>query len=175
MSDNTPALPRVLIVDDSRIVRASIVKHIKGAYDFREESDGEMGWQTLLLDPTIQVVISDIGMPKLDGFGLLEELLFTPELDYLPQVSPKISAKFRSANLIAQLNATIAGFGIAVLPHFMAKAHPELQPVLPDEIRIARTFWMLMHADSKDLARIRAVADYIHETVEGERALFGGR
>jgi len=29
-----------------------------------------------------------------------------------------------------------------------------------------------MHADSKDLARIRAVADYIHKTVERERALF---
>jgi hypothetical protein len=33
---------------------------------------------------------------------------------------------------------------------------------------------MLMHADSKDLARIRAVADYICETVDSERALFGG-
>jgi hypothetical protein len=33
---------------------------------------------------------------------------------------------------------------------------------------------MLMHADSKDLARIRAVAGYIHETVESERSLFGG-
>lgn len=74
MSDNPPALPRVLIVDDSRIVRASIIKHIKGTYDFREEPDGEAGWQTLLLDPTIQVVISDIGMPKLDGFGLLERI-----------------------------------------------------------------------------------------------------
>jgi len=31
--------------------------------------------------------------------------------------------------LIAQLNATIAGFGIAVLPHFMATAHPELRQV----------------------------------------------
>src|SRR4029078_2291244 len=107
--------------------------------------------------------------------GYIEELLFTPELDYLPQVSPRISAKFRSANLIAQLNATIAGFGIAVLPHFMATAHPQLCPVLPDEVTISRTFWLLMHADSKDLARIRAVADYIHETVESERALFGGR
>ena len=107
--------------------------------------------------------------------GYIEELLFTPELDYLPQVSPKISAKFRSANLIAQLNATIAGFGIAVLPHFMATAHPELRPVLPDEVTISRTFWLLMHADSKDLARIRAVADYIYETVENERALFSGR
>src|SRR5882724_3742569 len=111
--------------------------------------------------------------PRIAGY--IEELLFTPELDYLPQVSPKISAKFRSANLIAQLNATIAGFGIAVLPHFMATAHPELRPVLPGEVTISRTFWLLMHADSKDLARIRAVADYIYETVENERALFSGR
>lgn len=41
-------------------------------------------------------------------------------------------------------------------------------------MRISRTFWLLMHADSKDLARIRAVADYIYETVEAERALFSG-
>ncbi len=106
--------------------------------------------------------------------GYIEELLFTPELDYLPQVSPKISTRLRSANLIAQLNATISGFGIAVLPHFMATAHPELRSVLPEEVTISRTFWLLMHADSKDLARIRAVADYIYETVESERSLFSG-
>ena len=33
----------------------------------------------------------------------------------------------------------LAGFGIAVLPHFMATAHPELRPVLPGEITISRT------------------------------------
>ena len=32
-----------------------------------------------------------------------------------------------------------------------------------------------MHADSKDLARIRAVADYILETVERERGRFNRR
>jgi hypothetical protein len=41
----------------------------------------------------------------------------------------------------------------------MATAHPELRPVLPREITISRTFWLLMHAGSKDLARIRAVAN----------------
>jgi DNA-binding transcriptional LysR family regulator len=117
-------------------------------------------------------IASRSDLPAHRFVGYIEELLFTPELDYLPQVSPKISAKLRSANLIAQLNATLAGFGIAVLPHFMATAHPELRPVLADEISISRTFWLLMHADSKDLARIRAVADYIYETVEHERALF---
>lgn len=104
--------------------------------------------------------------------GYIEELLFTPELDYLPQISPAITARVRSANLIAQLNATAAGIGIAVLPCFMAEGHPQLRPVLPESVSILRTFWLLMHADNKNLARIRAVADYIFAIVEEERRLF---
>lgn len=104
--------------------------------------------------------------------GYIEELLYTQELDYLPQVSPKISARFRSANLIAQYNATLTGFGIAVLPRFMAMNQHGLAPVLPDDFALRRCFYLLMHADSKDLARIRAVADYVYATVERERAIF---
>ncbi|KAF7599419.1 MAG: diguanylate cyclase response regulator [Candidatus Dactylopiibacterium carminicum] len=74
MSEVVAQLPRVLIVDDSRMVRASLSKQIRDKFDVREESDGEAGWQTLLLDPTIEVVISDIGMPRLDGFGLLARI-----------------------------------------------------------------------------------------------------
>ncbi|NSL54201.1 GGDEF domain-containing response regulator [Uliginosibacterium aquaticum] len=74
MSEVVAQLPRVLIVDDSRMVRASLIKQIRDKFDVREEVDGEAGWQTLLLDPTIEVVISDIGMPRLDGFGLLARI-----------------------------------------------------------------------------------------------------
>ena len=66
--------PRVLIVDDSRMVRATIAKQIRGSFDVREEADGEAGWQALLVDPTISVVVSDIGMPGLDGYGLLSRI-----------------------------------------------------------------------------------------------------
>ena len=69
-----PPLPKVLIVDDSRMVRASLVKLIRGRFEFREEADGEAGWQALLVDPTIHLVLTDIGMPQLDGYGLLERI-----------------------------------------------------------------------------------------------------
>jgi two-component system, cell cycle response regulator len=65
---------KVLIVDDSRMVRASIIKRIRDRFEFREESDGEAGWQTLLVDDSIQVVLSDLTMPRLDGYGLLERI-----------------------------------------------------------------------------------------------------
>lgn len=74
MSEISAQLPRVLIVDDSRMVRASLSKQIRDKFDVREEADGEAGWQALLLDPTIEVVISDIGMPRLDGFALLQRI-----------------------------------------------------------------------------------------------------
>lgn len=73
MSDSTQ-LPRVLIVDDSRMVRASIVKNIRGHYDYREECDGEAGWQALVLDHSIVAVMTDLSMPVLDGFGLVERI-----------------------------------------------------------------------------------------------------
>ncbi|MBL8470526.1 MAG: response regulator [Rhodocyclaceae bacterium] len=67
-------LPRVLIVDDSRMVRASLIRHIRERYDFREEADGEAGWQALVVDHSIHVVISDLSMPRLDGFELLQRI-----------------------------------------------------------------------------------------------------
>jgi diguanylate cyclase (GGDEF)-like protein len=72
--DKPAQLPRVLIVDDSRMVRATIIKRIRERYDFREEIDGEAGWQALVLDHSIQLVISDLSMPVLDGFGLLTRI-----------------------------------------------------------------------------------------------------
>jgi two-component system, cell cycle response regulator len=64
-------LPRILVVDDSRIVRATIKKHLAATYDVIEEANGEAGWQRLLADETIQLLISDLTMPVLDGLGLL--------------------------------------------------------------------------------------------------------
>ncbi len=65
------ARPRVLIADDSRIVRASITQHIRDRFDIREVTDGEAAWQAILLDSSIRVVLTDLTMPKVDGFELL--------------------------------------------------------------------------------------------------------
>ncbi|MFC7299262.1 response regulator [Herminiimonas aquatilis] len=66
--------PRILIADDSRIVRATLIKRIEGMFEFREALDGEQAWEMLLIDPSIRVVISDLTMPKLDGYGLLSRI-----------------------------------------------------------------------------------------------------
>src|SRR6266850_1248858 len=72
----TSAIPkqRVLIIDDSKIVRTTIARLIRTSFDVREEANGEAGWQAISTDPAIVVVFSDIQMPELDGFGLLERI-----------------------------------------------------------------------------------------------------
>lgn len=67
-------LPRILIVDDSKVVRTSLAQHMRDHYEVREEADGEAAWQTLVLDQSIRAVVSDIQMPKMNGYQLLERL-----------------------------------------------------------------------------------------------------
>lgn len=52
--------------------------------------------------------------------GYIEYLLYSCELDYLPAVGKNISARFKSRNLIAQLQACLSGAGLAALPVFAA-------------------------------------------------------
>ncbi|WP_455221901.1 GGDEF domain-containing response regulator [Kaarinaea lacus] len=77
---STPAVvksmpkPKILVIDDSRIVHAAIKKAIKEEFDVVDAYDGEEGWTMLREDQEIQLVITDQGMPKLDGFGLIARI-----------------------------------------------------------------------------------------------------
>jgi len=65
---------RVLIVDDSKFVRTTFNRILSASFAVRECADGEAGWQAIETDPSIVMVVSDLDMPKLDGFGLLERV-----------------------------------------------------------------------------------------------------
>lgn len=73
-SEFTPEKPRVLVVDDSRVVRISLKKMLGEEFDIIEAEDGEIGWSTLIADPQIQAVLTDAGMPRLDGYSLIERI-----------------------------------------------------------------------------------------------------
>ena len=104
--------------------------------------------------------------------GYIEDLIFTPELDYLPQIDKALQTNFASTNLLAQFNATKAGAGICVLPYFMLSCEPDLIPVLPQEVVLERTFWLVTHADLAGALRIKITGDFIAEQVEKSRRLF---
>ena len=65
---------RVLIVDDSKFVRTTFNRILSASFAVREVGDGEAGWQAIETDPSIVMVVTDLDMPKLDGFGLLQKV-----------------------------------------------------------------------------------------------------
>jgi DNA-binding transcriptional LysR family regulator len=77
-----------------------------------------------------------------------------------------------STNVYVHVDATRAGAGVCVLPYFMTAQMPDLVPVLAQEVRIVRTFWLVTHADLAGMLRIRATGDFIAEEVQKAKALF---
>ena len=104
--------------------------------------------------------------------GYIQDLIYARELDYIPQISRDISPRLTSSSLPAQLNMTLAGGGLCVLPRFLAHGHADLVHVLPEEVRLVRSFWLVVHSELRGLSRIRACADFLTEEVRAAGALF---
>ena len=65
---------QVLIVDDSKVIRRAAVKILQNDFDVIEAEDGEDAWDQLQQNRQISVVFTDLGMPNMDGYELLEKI-----------------------------------------------------------------------------------------------------
>lgn len=85
---NNRSLAHLLVVDDSRLMRRAIGKILGKEYRITEAEDGNVAWQILQSNHDIQVVFSDLSMPNLDGFGLLELIRNSddPAINQLPVI-----------------------------------------------------------------------------------------
>lgn len=82
------ARPHLLIADDSRVIRKAVAKILGSDFELLEAEDGEAAWEQLAADERIEVMITDIDMPRLDGYGLLCRLRAAevPRLRQLPVI-----------------------------------------------------------------------------------------
>jgi len=88
------------------------------------------------------------------------------ELDCTPTL------RFACSSFAGQLAAAINGVGLAMLPRYVADQEESLAPVLPDIVNTMRAYHMVVHADLRDLPRVRTVTNYIGQKVSEARALF---
>lgn len=116
------------------------------------------------------VSVSDLREHRFINY--IEDLIAIHELDYLDEVSQDAVAQFQSSSIIAQLHAALSGFGLCVLPFFIAGPHPGLVRVLPEAISLTRTWYILVHETQRDLGRIKRVRDFLIEIVQGNQRLF---
>jgi diguanylate cyclase (GGDEF)-like protein len=73
-SDDNEELVRIMSVDDSRLMRKSVSRILKGLNDVVEAEHGEQAWELILQDEKIKIVCCDLSMPVMDGFGFLEKV-----------------------------------------------------------------------------------------------------
>jgi len=80
-----PPIPRkrILAADDDPIMREMIRARLGDDIDVTCAENGEIAWEKLLAE-TFDLAIIDLGMPKLDGFGLIRYLRQTPKTVDLP-------------------------------------------------------------------------------------------
>jgi len=101
----------------------------------------------------------------------VQDLQFAGALNYFPQGFEPRFQRFECAGVLGQFEAVRSGAGIGILHDYHARSDPSLRPVLPDH-RIQRTYWLVTHDDTRSLARVRAVAEFIGDEVAGAARAF---
>ncbi len=74
MTEATADKATILVVDDSRLMRVAARKILKNDFDIVEAEDGDVAWDALQSNQDIELVMSDLSMPNLDGLGLLKAI-----------------------------------------------------------------------------------------------------
>ena len=113
--------------------------------------------------------VSDLQSRSLIGY--IDDFIYAEELRYLSEISSGLAPDISSSSINVQHAITKAGFGIAVLPHFIGLNDNSLVPILPETINIRRAFWIVVHEDLSKVARVRAVMDWLTDIVTADVTL----
>jgi DNA-binding NarL/FixJ family response regulator len=98
-----PPPVRLLLVDDEPGLRTAVKAYLEDeGFAVTTANDGEEGWATAQ-EMVPDVIISDLMMPRLDGYGLLKRLRADERLGGTPVIF--LTAKGMTADRIAGFNA----------------------------------------------------------------------
>ncbi|MGB8187370.1 MAG: LysR family transcriptional regulator [Pseudolabrys sp.] len=110
--------------------------------------------------------------PTFIGFD--EESDFIAEAVWLERKFRDRRFSFRTNSQTTQAAAARAGYGVALLPHFVAADDRGLVQVSLAERLPERNLWLLIRRDLTKVPRVRAVADYLIDLFRRERQLLAG-
>jgi DNA-binding transcriptional LysR family regulator len=110
---------------------------------------------------------SDLKAHRLVGY--IPDMIFDKELDYLAELG--LAAPPLASNSVSvQLNFLRAGAGVGVVHDFALPAAPDLQRILPDDISLTRSFWLIRHADDARVPRLTRFAEDLVRLCRAEMA-----
>lgn len=104
--------------------------------------------------------------------GYVEDLISAPALNYAAEFLRGWRSSVELTSAIAQLEAVRAGAGIGILHDYLVR-DSGLVRVLPG-LSIRRSYWLAVHENLRDVARVRVTADYLTKAVRAAQGDFLG-
>jgi PAS domain S-box-containing protein len=175
--------PHVLVVDDNADMRGYLQRLLSTRYDVTTANDGEQALEAIRAQLP-DLVLSDVMMPRLDGFGLLKAVRASADTSRLPvvllsarageearieglgaQADDYIVKPFSARELLARVDATIR----------LARTRHEAQAQVLEEARITDTLNRIgeLLAAERDLPRLlQAVTDAATRLTEAQFGVF---
>jgi len=134
--------PRIVVVDDNADMREYLTRLLQGRFQVETFCDGQAALEAIRADPPA-LLLSDVMMPGLDGFGLVRELRSGEETASLPIIL--ISAR---AGEEARVEGHASGADDYLVKPFSAK---ELVARVESQVALAR----LRHLDQQHRSELR--------------------
>ena len=148
--------PRVLWADDNADMRDYVTRLLSDRFEVEAVSDGQEALDTVRVHPP-DIVVTDVMMPRLDGFGLLKEMRADPALRDIPVIM--LSAR---AGEEARIEGIDAGADDYLIKPFSAR---ELVARVDARLELSKA--RRLHSTSLE----KALAERTEEVIRAERAL----
>jgi PAS domain S-box-containing protein len=150
IAQNPTDRPRVLVADDNADMRAYVSRLLAGRFQVDAVADGEAALAAARRHPP-DLVLSDVMMPRLDGFGLLRALRADPRTADVPVVL--LSAR---AGEDSRIQGVEAGADDYLVKPFSAR---ELVASVSGQVEMARVRRAATASVRESEGRLRAISD----------------
>lgn len=101
----------------------------------------------------------------------VDDYAYSSALDYTHVLEKHARRVFRCAGVVGQMAAVRAGVGLGVLHDFAAVDDPTLVPLL-EGTRFRRSYYLLSHPETRPLARVAAIHDFLVDLFRHKREVF---
>ncbi len=101
--------------------------------------------------------------------GYIPDMIFDKELDYLAELGVG-RVDLASNSVSVQFNLLRQGAGVGVAHDFALPSAGNLVRILPDQLELTRSFYLIRHADDRRVDRLNRIAEALTAGLKAEVA-----
>ena len=104
----------------------------------------------------------------------IDSMLQVVDLDMAASFAPAMRESVTSTNVFVHVEATRAAAGLGLLPCFMADRHEDLVRVVPAELTVRLSYWLVARAETLRRPVVAAVVEAIHDRMADQHDVLLG-